>query len=183
VPPDDEARPIYEVLSGALDPFADLFLCETMSCIREALVAATAACATAAGSRPVWVAFTLAETPGSGLRSGETVADAVRALAHLPIGAFLFNCTTPAAIDEGLRQLRPLTDVAIGAYANVFHVPDGWTLDGDVPVAPRSSTPEEYLEQARRWQELGAEIIGGCCGIGPEHIRALSSGLASLGDG
>jgi S-methylmethionine-dependent homocysteine/selenocysteine methylase len=33
--------------------------------------------------------------------------------------------------------------------------------------------PEGYLEFARDWVARGATIIGGCCGIGPEHIAAL----------
>lgn len=180
-PPDDVARPIYGALCRALDAHVDLFLCETLSCIREARNAATVACDFAAGLKPVWVSFTLSETPGRGLRSGESVADAVQALAHLPISALLFNCTTPAAIDEGLRQLRPLTPLPLGAYANLLHIPDGWTLDNDVHVGRRHETPEEYLEHAQRWVALGATIIGGCCGIGPKHIAALTaSSLAAV---
>ena len=30
------------------------------------------------------------------------------------------------------------------------------------------------LQKARTWVDEGAQIIGGCCGIGPEHIRALA---------
>jgi len=132
VPADAVALPIYASLVRALDPYVDLFLCETMSCIREARNAASAACEVAQGRKPVWVSWTLAEEPGAGLRSGESIAEAVRALEHLPIDAFLFNCTTPAAIEWGIAELRPLTSKA----------------------------------------------IGGCCGIGPDYIRALSAHLA-----
>ncbi len=34
-------------------------------------------------------------------------------------------------------------------------------------------TPRGYVEHARIWSELGASIIGGCCGIGPDHIQLL----------
>ena len=33
--------------------------------------------------------------------------------------------------------------------------------------------PAEYVEFAKQWHSLGATIIGGCCGIGPEFIAAL----------
>ena len=39
-------------------------------------------------------------------------------------------------------------------------------------------TPERYLELARRWVAAGATVVGGCCGIGPEHISALSADLS-----
>ena len=38
-------------------------------------------------------------------------------------------------------------------------------------------TPVSYLEWAKRWVETGASIIGGCCGITPEHIAELSRAL------
>ena len=38
-------------------------------------------------------------------------------------------------------------------------------------------SPQDYLERARKWLDTGARIVGGCCGIGPEHIAALSKGL------
>jgi S-methylmethionine-dependent homocysteine/selenocysteine methylase len=39
--------------------------------------------------------------------------------------------------------------------------------------------PPAYLEFAREWVALGARIVGGCCGIGPEHITLLAA--SSLG--
>ncbi|RUM54567.1 MAG: homocysteine S-methyltransferase, partial [Marinomonas sp.] len=38
-------------------------------------------------------------------------------------------------------------------------------------------TPESYLVWAEKWCELGATLIGGCCGIGPDHIAALAKRL------
>ena len=36
-------------------------------------------------------------------------------------------------------------------------------------------TPQDYLAFAQQWKALGATIIGGCCGIGPEHIALLDA--------
>ena len=41
--------------------------------------------------------------------------------------------------------------------------------------------PDEYLEFVKSWIELGAEIVGGCCEIGPAHIKAISTYLAREG--
>ena len=39
-------------------------------------------------------------------------------------------------------------------------------------------SPEQYLRRAEHWVgRLGASVVGGCCGVFPEHIRALSDGL------
>jgi len=53
-------------------------------------------------------------------------------------------------------------------------IPEGWTLDNDVPTGYRLDLDVgAYLDYAKRWVDLGASIIGGCCGIGPEYIAAL----------
>ena len=44
----------------------------------------------------------------------------------------------------------------------------------------RDLSPEEYLQFAKKWHSLGANIIGGCCGIGPAHIEALVDWKDSL---
>ena len=134
-PPDDEARPVYAKLAAALEPSVDLFLCETMSCAREARNAALAARAAGRARRlPVYVSWTLNETPGRGLRSGESIAAGLDAVADLDIDGFLFNCTTPEAIAAGVETLAALTDRPVGGYPNRFHVPDGWTLDNQMQV-------------------------------------------------
>ena len=38
-------------------------------------------------------------------------------------------------------------------------------------------TPDAYLRYAEKWVESGVDIVGGCCGITPEHIRLLASRL------
>ena len=81
-----------------------------------------------------------------------------------------------SVIDQDIRELWALTDKTIGAYANLFTIPDGWTINNpNAPTSRRNSTPAEYLMQAEHWIDLGATMIGGCCGIGPEYIRALSN--------
>ena len=85
VPTAEIAGPIYENLVGILQPYVDLFVCETMSCVRESVIAATAA---SRSGKPFWIAWTLGEEPGTGLRSGESIASAVSAVSHLDPEAF-----------------------------------------------------------------------------------------------
>jgi S-methylmethionine-dependent homocysteine/selenocysteine methylase len=174
VPPDAEARPVYLSLAQTLLPYVDLFICETMSCIRESVNAVSAARQVGGPERPVWVAWTLAEQAGFGLRSGETITNAVSALADFKVDGFLFNCTTPEAISAGVAELAALTDKPIGAYPNQFHVPQGWTLDNELQVERSEMSVETFLSFADTWQKAGVSMIGGCCGIGPEYIHALS---------
>ena len=179
VPDDDEARPVYARLAEALEPHVDLFLCETMSSIRESRNAALAA-RSAASRRglPVYVSWTLAEAPGGGLRSGESVLDAFGSVGDIAPDGFLFNCTHPDAIEAGVRELVGLTDRPVGGYPNRFDVPDDWTLDGDVKVSERDGFgTRQFVESCARLVRSGASLVGGCCGVGPEDIAALGDWL------
>ncbi|MEQ9005992.1 MAG: homocysteine S-methyltransferase family protein [Pseudomonadales bacterium] len=180
VPSSEAADPIYAALVAALADLVDLFLCETMSSAAEARTAAAAA-VKHGGGRPVYVSWTLDETPGAGLRSGERVEDAFAAVADLDLAGYLFNCTDPAAIEAALRALRPLTDKPLGGYANRLNrVPKGWTLDGTVQGGRRTDLSEDaFVASALRCVDAGATIVGGCCGIGPRYIAPLTRALAA----
>ena len=178
VPAAEVSLPIYRELARALRPHVDLYVCETMSSIDEAKNAVSAAREVGGADVPIWVSWTLAEDAGGGLRSGESIADAYSAIAEYDVGACLFNCTTPAAITAGLKELRAITDLPIGAYPNQLHIPEGWTLDNEVATGYSAITTDEYVEFARGWRATGATLIGGCCGVGPEYIEALSKALA-----
>ncbi len=58
-----------------------------------------------------------------------------------------------------------------------MHIPPGWTLDNEVATERRDLSIDQYVAHALNWTELGATLIGGCCGIGPEYIAALDKAL------
>ena len=139
VPPAEEAAPIYENMVAAMNDHVDLYLCETMSTAAEARHASSAALAS---GKPVYVSWTLDETPGQGLRSGESVATAFAELDGLAIDAYLFNCTHPESIETALAELLTLTDKPIGCYPNRLNrVPEGWTLDNEIDTGLRPDLP------------------------------------------
>ena len=46
--------------------------------------------------------------------------------------------------------------------------------DNDIDVERRDMHIHEFVDFADKWFDIGASIVGGCCGIGPDHISALS---------
>ena len=178
VPEDEPSQAVYRELVTVLTPYADLYLCETMSCVREAVNASSAARAVDP-HKPLWVAWTLHETPGEGLRSGESLADALAAVQPFEPDAYLFNCTSPAAISAAVETLAKLTNKPIGAYPNSYHVPEGWTLDNEKSIEARDMTTEDFVAFSRDWRNKGASILGGCCGIGPSQIDAMAKDLGA----
>jgi S-methylmethionine-dependent homocysteine/selenocysteine methylase len=146
----------------------DFLMIETMPTIREAVVTTRAALQT---GLPVTVGFVCAlaaDTGEASLMSGESLAEAVEALRPYPVAMIFANCAAPPVITSALRQVRELTDLPFGGYANVGQVDDevGWNPAGAL-------RGDAYAAAAAEWLELGARVIGGCCGTHPEHTRAL----------
>ena len=186
------ARVIVQTLVDALRPCVDIWLAETLSCVAEAeLVRAVIGSASDPHVKPLWLSFTVED--GSGmtatprLRSGEAVADAAAAALHLGATALLFNCSQPevmgAALDEARRVLRTAgpsaADTQLGVYANAFPPVNAAEAEANAQfhTIRADLTPAAYQNWAAGWIARGASIIGGCCGVGPEHIAALRAGL------
>jgi S-methylmethionine-dependent homocysteine/selenocysteine methylase len=181
------AKPILATLVDALAPSVDLWLAETLSASVEAeLVAAMIAATGGAALKPMWLSFTLEDmiAPGQAprLRSGESVVDVVKTCARIKAQAVLFNCSQPEvmgpAVTIAAQTLRalggPAGEMKIGVYANAF-VPLRVTTAANAELSNLrvDVTPAVYLDWARDWVSRGATIVGGCCGIGPEHIVEL----------
>lgn len=173
-----ELAPSYiEVLVRGMSSFVDIWLGETFSLIAEAELVVKA---TANTKKPVWVAFTLDESDEgpSRLRSGELVKDAAQWALESGVRALLFNCSRPEVVDDAIRVSRQVVGdkVRIGAYANAFEPkPKMHQANEEVSDTRQDLTPAHYADYAKRWRESGADILGGCCGIGCEHIRHLAA--------
>ena len=174
VPEEKESIPIYEELIEELNAYVDIFLCETVSSIAETSNILKAVKNKAKQDKKIWLSWTLLEDKSCTLRSKETIEEAFQLAESFNPDAYLFNCTDPIAITEGIKKLSKLTEKPIGCYPNVFGVPFDWTLDNDVQVEPRNLSVEQFVKYKNLWEDLGASIIGGCCGLGPEYIKAVS---------
>ena len=171
-----EALPIYKTLIEGLLPYVDIFLCETISSVQETQNVLKAL-DLYNKEIPIWLSWTLKEDKKDLLRSGESIEEAFKFAEKFNPEAYLFNCTDPNAISSGLEVLQRLTDKPIGGYPNVFSVPDGWTLDNDVETLKNDLTKESFSSFCQVWQEKGASIFGGCCGVGPELMAEMIATL------
>ncbi|WP_227428942.1 homocysteine S-methyltransferase family protein [Psychrobacter sp. I-STPA6b] len=191
------AMPLIE----AQAPYADIWLAETVSSIAEATTwyqlvqeyTATHDCP----KKPFWIAFTIDDNETDiresvRLRSGEPVEKAICAILNkdidkdISIDTILFNCSQPEVMTDALCIAQHCIQKAgghqrLGVYANAF-APKQVHKDANAELRHirEDTTPEVYLQWALQWQQAGADIIGGCCGIGVEHIAYLANALKSL---
>lgn len=168
------------------DAGVDLLALEMMDSTSYGLAAIEAAAET---GLPVWLGMSPVRFPSGRLGTysadkpcimpvedpdaPDAFRELVQAYAHLheSLAAVILMHVTLDVVSDALPIVRDaFPDLPLGVYAEVGeYVAPNWVF-GDV-------TPEQYLEQAKGWVDAGAQLIGSCCGTGPEHTRALASGL------
>jgi homocysteine S-methyltransferase len=180
-PPAEEAAKLYAEPVADLKDHVDLLLLETMASVDQAEGALRAACGQ---GLPVWVALTVADADGTTLRSGEALEAIAPLIKRFKPEAVLINCSRPEAVAPALEVLKTF-DRPFGAYANGFtDISDGFLQEAptvDALSARHDLSPAAYADFAMRWIEQGATIIGGCCEVGPDHIRELAQRITEAG--
>ncbi len=183
------ARPILRALVEGMRPYVDHWLAETLSSIEEAELVRELI---GHDGKPLWLSFTLRDDNAAGsleprLRSGQSIVEAVAAAVRLGAHSLLFNCSQPeamgAAVSAAAQQLRGIEHsptLGIGVYANAF-APSSMEVKANANVdlndIRSDLAPADYLVWVNDWISRGARIVGGCCGIGPEHIRAIRESI------
>ena len=154
----------------------DLILVETHSVVRPSLYS-TVESLLATGV-PVWLSFRRCPHGLCGVfgqhwggPEGDAFGRAARRFEEMGVGALLINCIPPDHVPGMVSYLRDFTDIPLGVYPNLgYFTNDGWKSDAGVGAA-------EYAAMALTWREEGAQIIGGCCGVGPDQIAAAAKKL------
>ena len=159
-----------EQAEGLLQGGADVLLVETCQDLLQlkAAVAGAFAGMRRAGRRVPLMAQVTVETTGQ-LLLGSDIAAALTAIEPLGVDVVGMNCATgPAEMGEHLRYLSQHARTALSCLPNAG-LPE--LRDGQ-PFYPLG--PDELAEAHKRFVgEFGLNVVGGCCGTTPEHIRQV----------
>ena len=150
---------------------ADLLILETFFRLDELLLAIEAV--RTVTDLPLIGMLTFAtERPPHAYREQAAMVDA---LAELDLAAVGVNCAPgPMGALEILRAMGP-TSAPLAAMPNA-----GVLLRRDGRIMMPPATPSYLARFARQAAQLGAAVVGGCCGTGPEHIRAMAEAVRGL---
>jgi homocysteine S-methyltransferase len=177
----DQAAELYGEIIETIGPQVDVLLIETMCSVDQADGAMRAA---KKSDRPIWLALSVDDFDGTKLRSGENLKDVRPMLDRHQPDAILINCSRPEAVSKGVEIISKF-GFKFGAYANGFaRISDGFLQDSptvDALEQRQDMSPNRYAEFAMDWVALGATIVGGCCEVGPDHIKELAQRLISEG--
>jgi homocysteine S-methyltransferase len=160
----------------------DLILMETLSLVRSSTY--TTVEGLLATGLPVWLSFRRCRHGVCGVYGehwggpeGDAFGRAARRFEELGVAALLVNCVPPDHVPGMISWLRDFTDLPLGVYPNLGYLSvGGWRSEA-------ATGGPEYAELALRWREEGAQIVGGCCGVGPEHIAAARGALVNTAPG
>ena len=169
----DEARAAFaEQIAALAAAGVDLLSIETMPALNEAREALAAARETAP-ELPVLVMVTV-DDDGNCL-DGSSPAHAAALLTEWGAGAIGVNCSTgPTTVLTAIEAMRAATTLPLAAMPNA-----------GLPRAVEGRniylcSPEYMASFARKAIQAGVQIVGGCCGTTPNHIRAMRSAMRDL---
>jgi homocysteine S-methyltransferase len=169
----DEARAAFAEQIGALKKGGvDLLIVETMPALNEAREALGAAKAVAP-ELPVLVMVTV-DDEGECL-DGSSAAQAAAWLTEWGADAVGVNCSTgPATVLTAIEEMRSATNLPLGAMPNAGlpRAVDGRNI--------YLCSPEYMASFARKAIAAGAQMVGGCCGTTPNHIRAMRQAVRAI---
>jgi 5-methyltetrahydrofolate--homocysteine methyltransferase len=166
-----------EQAEGLLAGDVDLFIvetCQDVLQIKAALQGIEDAFAKTGQRRPLMVSVTM-ETTGTML-VGSDIAAVVAILEPFPIDVLGLNCATgPEQMKEHIRYLSEHSPFVVSC------IPNAGLPENIGGVAHYRLTPLEMKMQLLHFvEDLGVQVIGGCCGTTPAHIAALSELAAEL---
>ncbi|MGO5115694.1 homocysteine S-methyltransferase family protein [Candidatus Avoscillospira sp. LCP25S3_F1] len=166
----DELVECYmEVITALKRAGVDYIAAETLMTVEEATAILDAA--NAVTDLPVVVSMTI-EADG-GLLFGGNIFDACEQLEAMGAAAVGINCAVgPNQLTSIIRTLRERISVPLIAKPNA-----GMPEINDQGVAVYSMGPEEFAQHMVALRDVGASILGGCCGTSPDYIRAMCQRL------
>lgn len=179
-PPAADAAAAYAPLAARQAAYVDVHILETMASVDQALGGLMGCAET---GKPVWLSLTVDDSDGTKLRSGEPLEEVFPLIEKYKPAVVNLNCSLPEVVSQGLPVLAQ-AGVAFGAYANGFTgIHADFNKVGATVDILKSRTdlgPAEYLTYAKEWAAMGATHIGGCCEVGPDHIKAMAAHFRSV---
>ena len=163
---DTRIRAFHESrLTLLAESHADLLAIETMPNRRELEIVAELL---AEAEKPAWVSFCCRDA--AHLQDGSPVADAAALFSDLPaVIAVGVNCTAPAYISDLIRGFH----TTVPGKRIIVYPNSGEAYHAETRTWSGISDPQGFQNMAGEWLSLGADIVGGCCRIGPEHIARV----------
>ena len=167
-----------EQVRGLLDGGVDLLLVETIFDTlnaKAAFFAIQQLYAEGARQVPIMASVTFIQAGSNRGFSGQTVEGFWNSISHVPLLSVGMNCALgPKEMRPLIEELSQLAPIYVSSHPNAG-LPN--------PLLPTGfpETPESLAPQLREWAQNGwLNIVGGCCGTTPDHIRQIAGAVQGV---
>ena len=146
---------------------ADIIACETIPDFNEAAVLSELL---KNSDKPAWVSFSCKD--GEHINDGTPVAECAALFKNHPkIFAIGVNCTSPEFVSSLIQSIKKES----GNKKIVVYPNSGAVYDAETKTWSGFSAQSFSERLVKEWLALGADIIGGCCGVGPQQINQMAA--------
>ena len=177
---ENEIRDDFYDQAKILNPYVDFFYFDVLSSVREFKIAIECI---KEFDKPYLIGAHISE--GTKLPSGEKISEIITQIYHYKLLGIILSCISPENYELNLKEIKNL------------NIPFGFKLNGFIKTNPKPNytgaynksktgnpneflgqrkdlTPDKMAEFAKKFQDAGATILGGCCETRPSHIKAFS---------
>lgn len=161
-----EIMSVYRQQVKALSPYCDMFVIETVPALWN-MRAAVLACKKE--NKPIIATMKVDEDGETAI--GTNVLCTLLVLQEMGISAFGLNCTSADLCPDIIEEIAPYAKVPLIVKPSAVYETDG---------EKQKVSPEEFAFAVKKSVINGAEIVGGCCGTGKEHLSELRKMLDTL---
>jgi len=178
--PENEIKENFYSQAKLLNPYIDLFYLDVLSSVNEFRIAIECI---KEFNKPYLIGAHISE--GTCLPSGEKISEIIKKIKHDKILGMILSCVSPENFELNLNEIKSLG------------IPFGFKLNAFIKTNPKPNytgaynnsktgnpneflgqrkdlTPEKMSEIAKKFQDAGATILGGCCETRPSHIKEFS---------
>jgi homocysteine S-methyltransferase len=165
-------RESFKSQASYLNPYVDFFYLDVMSSLKECIIAINSI-----SSFKKKNLIGVHVRKNGKLPSGENFIQVIKKLEkYKPLGV-LASCVSTEHLSIVMKDIKKIK-VPFGFKINAFeHIPAGWKPDSNNPKVQlgkrRDLSPKKFFSICKKFNKMGAKIIGGCCEIKPSHIKAL----------
>ena len=178
IKPEELKAAFAEQAKALLAGGVDGFIIQTMTALDEVTIAIEAT-KSLSGDLPVFASMAF-DRAGDGFRTmmGVDVEAAVSKIVSLGVDAVGFNCGT-LSLDEYVELAEKFVSAvkALSDDVAIYAEPNAGKPELVEGRAVYKVSPEDFAAAAEKIHSAGVNIIGGCCGTGPEHIKAVAKKL------
>jgi len=175
---EDEIKKDFFNQAKILDPYIDFFYFDVLSSLREIKIAIDSI---REFDKPYLIGAHISE--GTKMPSGERISELKNIIKKEMTLGIILSCVSPENYELNFKEIKNLD------------VPFGFKINGYLKTAPLNMndkkndylqpnkflgkrndlSPKKMLEFVKKFKDEGATILGGCCEISPQHVKAFAS--------